>query len=72
MTKENMILIGAVVLIVVLAIVIRGVLNTVAHKGMDAIHNARIRAQEEKNPPKAESLAERYNKLADDSEKKQK
>lgn len=72
MTEENMIIIGAAALVVFLAIIIRGVLNTAAHKGMDAIHNARIRAQEEKTPPKAESLAERYYKPADDNDNKQK
>ena len=65
MTKENMILIGAIVLIVVVWLVVRAVVKTAVDKGSDAIHNARVRAKEEKNPPQAESLADRYKQSAD-------
>ena len=65
MTRENMILIGAIVLIAVVWYVAHKVLRTAFHKGFDAIHNAAVRAEEEKNPPKAESLADRYNQHND-------
>ena len=70
MTKENMIVLGAVALIIIVWVVVRAVMKTAINKGADAIHNARVKAKEEKDPPKAESLADRYKQqTTDDSSK---
>lgn len=44
---------------------IRYALSSILNKGADAITNAVVRSQEEKNPPQAESLADRYKQSAD-------
>ena len=41
-------------------LLIKWVIRSTLHKGFDAAENAYKRAQEKKNPPQAESLADRY------------
>ena len=68
MSRENLIIIGAVALIVAVWIVVRIVMKKAINKTADAIHNARVRAQAQ-NPPKIENLADRYNDGGQSSEK---
>ena len=60
MSKEDLISIGILVLIVVIVVVVRFITQTAINKGADAIHNARIKSKEERNSPKQESLADKY------------
>ena len=69
MTRENMIMIGVIVLLVVVILVVEYVVKKGVNKGADAIHNARVRAQEKKDPPKVENLADRFKQPTDDSKR---
>ena len=55
--------IGVIVLIVLVIIVVRAIVQTAADKTADAIHNARARIKEEKDPHVKVKLADRYNSL---------
>ena len=44
------------------------VLRSALNKGVDAASNAIKKSQEENNPPKTESLADRYKKAEDQNE----
>ena len=62
MSRENLIMIGAIIVIVVAIFVIRAVARAIVNKSADAIHNAKVRSDEKKNPPNVENLADRYRK----------
>ena len=47
--------------LIALIFVIRYIVNLGADKAKDAIRNSRVKSEEQKNPPKQESLADRYN-----------
>ena len=51
MSRENLIILGAVALIIAVWIVVRIVMKKAINKTADAIHNAKVRAQAQ-NPPK--------------------
>jgi hypothetical protein len=59
MSRENLIMIGYIALIVVVIVVVRFIAHAVINKGADAVHNAIVRSKE-KEPPKQESLADKY------------
>ena len=46
--------------LIALVFIIRYIVNQAANKAKDAYHNSRVRSDEQKNPPKQESLADRY------------
>ena len=56
----NAIVIGAVVLIIVIYIALKAILRKGVDKAADSITNARKRSLDQKDPPKQESLADRY------------
>lgn len=46
--------------LIVFIFVLRYIFNQAANKAKDAFHNSRVRSEEQKNPPKQENLADRY------------
>lgn len=60
MSRENLIILGAVALIVAVWLVVRIVMKKAINKTADTIHNAKVRAQAQ-NPPEVKNLADRYN-----------
>ena len=46
--------------LIALIFVIRYIVNLGADKAKDAIRNSRVKSEEQKSPPKQESLADRY------------
>ena len=67
-TRIRLMAVGLVVFILVLRYVIIKVVGKAADKGFDAIRNAKVREQEEKNPAKAERLADRYKTIESTTE----
>lgn len=58
--SNNVIVWAVVIGLTVFILLVRKLLNVAVDKGFDAIHNAKVRREEENNPPKTESLADRY------------
>lgn len=68
MDGSGWIVIGVIVLIVLVIIGVRAILETAADKTVDAIHNARVRNKEEKDPHVKVKLADRYNSLQNNAD----
>lgn len=62
MMSGEMIVILAIVCVALLMLVVGYIGNKVVDKGSDAIRNAAVRRKKTEQPPKTESLAERYQK----------
>lgn len=57
---NNFIMIIIIIAVVAFIFLIKYLLNLGADKAQDAIKNAKIKSDMQKNPPKQENLADRY------------
>ena len=60
MNNDEILGIVLIVAVALVLLVIRRLISAGVNKGVNAASNAIKRAQEEKNPPKPQNLAERY------------